>query len=227
MKKKFRDIIFISKKWFYENLSKDFPKKNFIFITKKSQLNLNLIKKIKPNFLFFVHWSSFVKKNRTDNYNCVCRHLAPLPKGRGGSPIQNLILKNKKESPICALKMSSKIDSGPIYLKKKIKLDGSLNKIFKRMTKEIELMIIKIQNNKIKPKKQVGKATYFSRISKSESQINTKESVTKIYNRIRMLDNDEYPRAFILKDGYKIIFTNPIKVNDDIKSEVIIKKISN
>ncbi len=58
--------------------------------------------------------------NIIKNYNCICFHTAPLPYGRGGSPIQNLIKRNYKKTPICALKMSNKIDAGPIFLKKNI-----------------------------------------------------------------------------------------------------------
>ena len=44
--------------------------------------------------------------------------MTDLPYGRGGSPLQNLILKGKKTTKITAFKMIDKIDAGPIYLKK-------------------------------------------------------------------------------------------------------------
>ena len=46
---------------------------------------------------------------------------------RGGTPIQNMILRGFKKTKICALKMSEKIDQGPIYLKKTHEKVGQAN----------------------------------------------------------------------------------------------------
>ena len=141
MKKK---IIFASsKKWFFKSQKvKNFLKNNeAIIISDKKKLNKNIIKKINPSFIFFPHWSYKVNTNIIKNYNCICFHTAPLPYGRGGSPIQNLIKRNYKKTPICALKMSNKIDAGPIFLKKNISLNGNLDQIFERISSTIIKMV--------------------------------------------------------------------------------------
>ena len=88
-------IIACSKNWFLKNeKSKKFlKKKNIFLITKKNNLNIKVIKKINPKIIFFPHWSYRVNKNIFKKYKCICFHTAPLPFGRGGSPIQNLIKK--------------------------------------------------------------------------------------------------------------------------------------
>ena len=68
--------------------------KKYYFIRKKSDLNMKNLKKINPKYIFFPHWSHKVPQIILDNFECVCFHTAPLPYGRGGSPIQNLIQKN-------------------------------------------------------------------------------------------------------------------------------------
>ena len=52
----------------------------------------------------------------------------------GGSPIQNLILRKLKSTPVCALKMTKNIDAGPVYLKETIKLSGNLDLIFDKIS---------------------------------------------------------------------------------------------
>lgn len=200
-------ILFVSsKKWFFlnEDIKKLIKKKNIFKITDKKKLNLKNISKINPTKIFFPHWSYKVPNKILKKYECICFHTAPLPYGRGGSPIQNLIIRKFKKAPVCAIKMTSKIDSGPIYLKKYISLNGSLNEIFERISDAILFMITKITKNKIIPKHQSGKPLYFKRINEKESLINQFEKLDNVYDKIRMLDSEEYPNAYY-KFGNTII----------------------
>ena len=203
MKKK---IIFASsKKWFFKSQKvKNFLKNNeAIIISDKKKLNKNIIKKINPSFIFFPHWSYKVNTNIIKNYNCICFHTAPLPYGRGGSPIQNLIKRNYKKTPICALKMSNKIDAGPIFLKKNISLNGNLDQIFERISSTIVKMVEILIKKKIKPVEQKGKVFFFIRFKKKESEIKNEKNIIEIYNKIRMLDSEEYPKAYIKINKFK------------------------
>ena len=200
-------ILFVSsKKWFFLNkdVKKLIKKKNIYKITDKKKLNLKNISKINPTKIFFPHWSYRVPDKILKKFECICFHTAPLPYGRGGSPIQNLIIRKFKKAPVCAIKMTNKIDSGPIYSKKNISLNGSLNKIFERISNAILFMITKIIKNKIIPKHQSGKPLYFKRINEKKSIINQFEKLDSVYDKIRMLDSDEYPNAYY-KFGNTII----------------------
>ena len=200
-------ILFVSsKKWFFlnKNIKKLIKKKNIYKITDKKKLNLKNISKINPTKIFFPHWSYRVPDKILKKFECICFHTAPLPYGRGGSPIQNLIIRKFKKAPVCAIKMTNKIDSGPIYSKKNISLNGSLNEIFERISNAILFMITKIIKNKIIPKHQSGKPLYFKRINEQESIINQFEKLDSVYDKIRMLDSDEYPNAYY-KFGNTII----------------------
>ena len=218
-----KNVIACSKSWFENSASKNF-KKNFYFIRKRTDLNIKKIKKINPRYIFFPHWSFKVPSKIFNNYECICFHTGPLPSGRGGSPIQNLIKRKIKQSPLCALKMVKKIDAGPIYCKKNLSLEGSLTEIFLRMTPLIQKLIKFIILNNPKPKKQKGKISYFKRIKPSESNINKEKSLLNIYNHIRMRDHDEYPRAFIKTSKFKVLFSNASLKKKFIRAEVLIKK---
>ena len=116
------------KKWDLDNFKK--LNKN-IFVLDK--LNLIKIKKINPKIIFFIHWSKFVNKSIFKKYLCIQFHSSNLPRGRGGSPIQNQIMLNIKKTKISAFKVSEKLDSGPICLQDNLSLHGNALDILRRM----------------------------------------------------------------------------------------------
>ena len=127
-------IIADSKNWF--NLNDEIKNSHEVYFFKcRSKFTFEKIESISPDIIFFPHWNHKVQKNIFKKFNCIVFHTAPLPYGRGGSPIQNLILKGYTKSPVCSLKMVEEMDGGPIYMKKNISLQGSLETIFKRITK--------------------------------------------------------------------------------------------
>tara|TARA_B110000305_G_C19432937_1_gene637242 strand:- start:1610 stop:2293 length:684 start_codon:yes stop_codon:yes gene_type:complete len=220
-------IIACSKDWFFKSeIIKKFIKENkVIVLKKKNQINIKYLSRIKPDAIFFPHWGYKVNKKIITKYNCICFHTAPLPFGRGGSPIQNLIIKKFKRTPVCALKMNSKIDSGPIYLKKMISLSGNLEEIFIRLSFAIIEMIKIIIKKKIIPKEQKGKILQFKRIKKNKSEIKMEKNINEIFDKIRMLSADEYPNAYIKKKNFKIIFTKAVMAKKIISCNAKIIKI--
>jgi methionyl-tRNA formyltransferase len=213
MKKKI--IIACSKRWFTDNEKvKKYliqNKKTIEIITKKKYLNLKNLNKIQPNIIFFPHWSYLVNEKIVNKFKCICFHSAPLPYGRGGSPIQNLIIRNYKSTPLYALQMSKKLDSGPIYLRQNLSLKGNLKDILNLMAIKILKMIKIILKKKIHPKNQKGKIFIFKRLKEKNSEIKKEKNINKIYDKIRMLDADEYPKSFIKIGKFKIYFFNAIK----------------
>ena len=222
-------LIACSKNWFVKNkFVKIFLKKNkskFIIISKKKDLNLSNLNKINPKIIFFPNWSHIVSEKIIIKYNCICFHTSPLPYGRGGSPIQNLILKKFKKSPVCAIRMTKKIDSGPIYLKRNISLLGNLDEIFDRISLKIVEMIKILLKKKINPKKQKGKIFIFKRIKENQSEIKKNDNLNFIYDKIRMLSSENYPHAFIKNRNLKIYLTRPIIKKKQIFCEAKVEKI--
>jgi len=137
-------------------------------------------------------------------------HPSLLPKFRGGSPIQNQIIRNIKKSAVTIFKINEVIDGGDILYQSKLSLKGSLNDIFKRMSEIGFRGTQKILNSKkIKQKKQNdSKATYYKRRKPEESEITVQElkksNPVYIYNKLRMLA-DPYPNPFIKIKNKKLI----------------------
>jgi methionyl-tRNA formyltransferase len=177
-----------------------------MFLKKKKDLNLKFLNKKKPDIIFFPHWNYLVKREIFQNYLCIGFHTSPLPYGRGGSPVQNMIVRNFKKTQLCSLKLTKKIDSGPIYMKKEISLKGTGEKIFLNIYRSILDMIFQIEKKIPIAKNQTGKAVYFKRRKPTDGNLLISKNTNEIFNLIRMLDINflNYPKAFI--ENKKIIF---------------------
>ena len=119
------------------------------YIDKKEKLDKDYLNILKPRYIFFPHWSWIVPEDILKKYECICFHMTDLPFGRGGSPLQNLIKNGQDKTKISALKMTSIVDSGPIYLKRDLDLSGTAQNIYERSTKIIYDMMEEIINNDI------------------------------------------------------------------------------
>ena len=145
-------------------------------------------------------------------------HPSPLPKYRGGSPIQNQIINGEETSSVTLFKMNKNLDSGDIYKQLTFSLTGKLDDIFKRITTLGFYATIEIINNNYEIIKQEdSKASYFKRRSPSDSEITQSElknSTAKyLHNKIRML-NDPYPNAYIKTNDNKKLFIIESKLED-------------
>ena len=197
-------IIVSEKSWnliLIERLSKQ-TKYNWILISSKDEFNFENLKKINPEKIFIPHWSHIIPLNIFNFFECIVFHMTDLPFGRGGSPLQNLILLGLKKTKISALKVNKFVDSGDIYLKKELSLNGKAQQIYKRANDIIFKMILEIVKENPLPKKQQGEPTFFKRRKPYMSNIKNLNDLEKAYDFIRMLDADGYPRAFLETDFF-------------------------
>jgi len=207
-------IIATIKSWNIKNffvLKNKFNEIDFFLIDNKEKLTKEYIKKINPDYLFFPHWSWKIPEEIYKNYKCIVFHMTDLPFGKGGSPLQNLIIKGIKQTKISAIDVSKELDSGNIYIKKDLDISiGSAEEIFIKASRIIffEMIPYIIKNNPT-PKKQVGKEVIFKRRKPNESNIlnQKKLDLEKLYDFIRMLDAKNYPLAFIKLENLKIEFS--------------------
>lgn len=194
-----------------------------ILLDNPKKLKLNYIKKINPKLIFFPDWSWIIPNEIVQKYQCICFHESNLPKFRGGSPIQNQIIRGIKNTKTSSFIMNEKLDAGDILLQKDLSLEGSLDDIFSRMISNDYFLINKIINGKFKKQKQTGKITTYKRRKPKESELISLDFSKKyLYDFIRMLA-DPYPNAFIKIGKKKIIFKD-IKYNRkklEFKGEII------
>jgi methionyl-tRNA formyltransferase len=183
------------------------------------------VKAINPKFIFFPHWSHTVPNEILEMTTCVCFHETDLPYGRGGSPVQNLIALGHRETVVTALKMTDELDAGPIYLKEKLSLEGLAEEVFVRSAYIVADMIKTIITKNPRPTKQVGKPTFFNRRKPSQSKIPIeKASLVDLFDHIRMLDAEGYPKAYLEAGGFRFEISRPALKAGEILADVRITK---
>lgn len=219
-----RILICNSKKWF--ELNAEISTNHLVNeISCKEDLNTTLLEELQPDIIFFTHWNWIVESEIHENFECIVFHTAPLPYGRGGSPIQNLIIEGFKSSPVCAIRMTSDLDAGPIYSSFNVSLQGDLSSIFSRINGAINTLIFDIITNKPLPTPQIGKPHYFKRLTTSDNEIPLGLSLERIYDRVRMIDDPDYPNSFIIFGDSKIEFFNASLRNNSLELRCKITKL--
>lgn len=198
-------------------------KEKFFTIKKHEDLDIDKIKKINPKYIFFFHWSNLIPAEIYENFECVIFHMTDVPFGRGGSPLQNLIARGIYETKLTALKCVKDLDAGPVYLKKSLSLHGNAEEIYLRATRLSAEMMLEILSKEIIPEEQKGEPTIFKRRKPEEGNIVGKDDLQEIYDFIRMLDAEGYPRAFLNIGKINLEFERAALKDGYIKADVTIR----
>jgi len=222
-------VIATLKSWNLENarkFKKRIGSKYRVFVFKeKDKLNFSALKRVNPEYVFLPHWSWMVPENIFRNFKCVVFHMTDLPFGRGGSPLQNLILRGIGKTKISAILVVKDADAGPVFMKNDLTLSGSAEQIYKRASSIIfNNMIPFIIKNKPGVVMQKGEIVRFRRRTVGQSRIPLDISLKKAYDFIRMLDAEGYPRAFIETKGLRLEFDKAVYSPERIKARVFITR---
>ena len=200
MKKK-KIIIATVKRWNIDaarNFKRSHPGLTVHLVPDRKNLCLSSVRKFNPDFIFFPHWSWKIPREIYTAYPCVAFHMTDLPYGRGGSPLQNLIVRGHRATKLTAIRVSEELDAGPVVLKRPLSLRGSAEEIYRRAAAVIfDRMIPLIVRGTAVPRAQKGEAVIFRRRTPEESDLHPADSLRKAYDMIRMLDAESYPRAFL------------------------------
>lgn len=200
------------------------PAFRVVRIRARSELSFALLASLRPRFVFFPHWSWHIEDEITSNFTCVVFHMTDLPYGRGGSPLQNLIVRGHRETTISALRCEQTVDGGPIYMKRQLSLLGSAEEILQRASVIIGEMILELIQQEPVPKPQVGLSEVFTRRRPEDGNLVHARDLENAYDFIRMLDADGYPHAFLETDQLLIEFRDAVFTGESIDARVRISK---
>ncbi|WP_321312899.1 methionyl-tRNA formyltransferase [Halarcobacter sp.] len=220
-----RSIVIVTiKEWniknYFELKAKYEKEFQFFLFTSVEELTYEAIEKIKPKYIFFPHWSWIIPKTIYEKYECVVFHMTDLPFGRGGSPLQNLIVNEIYDTKISAIRVNNELDSGDIYLKEDLNIAiGSAEEIFINASNiTFQKIIPKFLKKDLKATPQEGEVTIFKRRKPFQSNLLEQDNLTinKVYDFVRMLDAEGYPKAFIPFNSLKIEFSEVHKKGDKV-----------
>lgn len=227
MENSIKKFILVTPKSWHKELFKKLEQRQgeaWVLITEQSEFNLENLNVLQPNIIFIPHWSYIIPSSIYNSFKCVLFHMTDLPYGRGGSPLQNLIVRGHKTTKISAIKITQGIDTGDIYLKSELLLEGTAYDIFKRSAYVIGQMIENILDNNLQPQPQFGEVVLFKRRKPEDGNICNADTIEQIHDFIRMLDCEGYPNAYFENNGIKIEFSNSKIENGKIIANAVITK---
>jgi methionyl-tRNA formyltransferase len=207
----------------FDRIRSDLPG-SWAIVTTKQDL-ADMVALLKPRYVFFPHWSHIVPKAILETTECVCFHMADVPYGRGGSPLQNLIVRGHNDTVLSALHMTSELDAGPVYDKRPLGLEGTAAEIFNRSAGIAMQMIRTIVETEPVPVPQSGRPTFFVRRTPDQSVLPETGDLENLYDHIRMLDAPGYPVAYLEHGPFQIdFFAAQQHGNDGVEARVRITR---
>lgn len=203
-----------------ERIQQRIPNANTIRVSSHEELMSIDLVNFSPDWIFFPHWSWKVPSEIFSSYNCVIFHMTDLPFGRGGTPLQNLITRGIDNTKICALKCEEGIDTGPVFCRKPLSLNGTAEEILTRANRCIEEMIAEIVLTNPEALPQEGEVVLFKRRTPQQSNIANLITISDVYDHIRMLDAKGYPTAYFSTLHHNYSFTNVQRDGDELVATV-------
>jgi methionyl-tRNA formyltransferase len=150
--------------------------------------------------------------------------MTDVPFGRGGSPLQNLIVRGHDETVLSAIRCVSEVDAGPVYLKRPLDLSGTAEEILRRASSLMYEMIVQIVDEEPVPEAQRGEVTEFARRRPEDGNLELAPSLDAVYDWIRMLDGNGYPPAFLESGQLRLEFRGAERGPDSVTAKVTIRK---
>ena len=161
-----------------------------------SSEEVEYISSLNPNLIVVVAYGKIIPKKLLNfiKLKFINVHASLLPKWRGAAPIHRSIMNLDKETGISIMQITPKLDTGPVLMKKKIKILKNSN--FNDLSNQLSLlgskMIIEslqlIEDGKANflPQNE-NEATYAKKISKAEAKIDWRDKAEKIVAKINAL----------------------------------------
>jgi methionyl-tRNA formyltransferase len=121
-------------------------------------------------------------------------HTSLLPKYRGASPIQSVLISGEKETGVTIMLMDEKMDHGDILRQEKVEIDSNdtfveLNDKLLAIAPDLLIKtILDFVDGKISPKVQEhGDATFCKEFTREDGKIDWNKTASEIYNQYRGL----------------------------------------
>ena len=208
--------IFLSNKYLNENVKKKLNQYKEKYEIIKNINSINLIKKIEKlssdlNIIAGFPYIFPRKLIHIPKYGTINLHSGPLPKYRGGSPLNWQIINNEKYIGLCVIKINEKIDSGFMITKDKFKLKNNhtIKDVHAIVNKKFENLVLKaikyLKINKKFIKISKTNSNYFKQRKPQDGQIIwDKMNNLQVFNLVRAVTKP-YPGAFSYYNKKKVL----------------------
>ncbi|PIE03857.1 MAG: methionyl-tRNA formyltransferase [Acidobacteria bacterium] len=148
---------------------------------------------------------------------CINLHASLLPRWRGASPIHHALLKGDSETGISLMKMTLELDAGPVYAKKKLKIEPDETRL--QLEKKLaqlgaDLLIEQLPRlvHSTPQPQPVEEVTFASLIEKSHGQVDFNQPAIHTVRMIQAFS--DWPGVFCKFRGKSIKILSASVVTD-------------
>lgn len=157
-------------------------------------------------------------------YGCVNIHASLLPKYRGASPIQNVILDGEKETGITIMQMDEGIDTGDMLYQKKIEIQREdtfetlHDKLMVLGGEAIVEAIDLIANNSLVPEPQDDSRSCYAKLIKKEmGELHFDKEAMALERQVKGMN--PWPSAYTFYHGKQIKIWNAYALEEEYQQE--------
>ena len=156
-------------------------------------------------------------------FGCLNIHPSPLPKYRGGAPIQRAVMNGDNYTEVCLMEMAERMDSGKVYARipAEIGPDVTSSELFQQLEAPARQLIKeylpKYLDGTLQGEVQdESKVVIAPNIKREEEQVSfRKESIDTLYNHLRGLIDE--PVGYGILNGKRVKFARVRKQNGTVK----------
>lgn len=195
----------------------------------RDKVTVEMIKNLLPDVIVVSTFNQIIPQSVIDipKFGIINVHPSLLPKYRGATPTVWALLNGEKETGITTHFIENEqIDCGRIILQTKLKIesndtDGSIRpKLAKLSEKALinSMHLILRENKEIFPKQNESEATYYTKRTLKDAEINLDSSFKDIVRKIRAMS--PYPGAYLKYNGKKYIVKSATLLNPENPEDV-------
>lgn len=190
----------------------------------------NQIRELQPVAGVLVAYGKIIPQSIIDLFTPGIINLHPslLPRWRGPSPIEAAISNQDTETGVSIMKLDARMDGGPVYTQKSIKLNGTetrgelYDKLFAIGNENLVVDLPEILSGRLEPEPQdENKVTYCKMLSKQDSLIDPSQ-ITAYEAEARVRAHLDFPRTKIKLGEHELIITKT-HVTDSAESPLSVK----
>ena len=161
--------------------------------------------RIECDYIVVAAYGQILPRAILDHAPCINLHASILPKYRGASPIQQVLLNDEKQTGVTAMLMEEGLDTGDILKVESMDVPKSMmvETLFEELTSVATNLTVDVLQNfeTFQPEKQdENQATHCKKITKKDGEVNF-ESAYEVYNKYRAFT--PWPGIF-LESGMKL-----------------------
>lgn len=182
-----------------------------VFQPEKIRLDYSFIDEIKPDLVITLAYGQIVPEGFLNKVpmGCLNLHGSLLPKYRGASPVQSVLINNESLTGVTLMEMVKAMDAGRMYAKKEIKIsdDDNATSLFNKVKEAASELVLEslpkyINGELIGEEQDENEVSFCSTIKPEQEKLDLSLSAKEIVGWIRGLSDE--PGAYLYLNNLKL-----------------------